>query len=632
LRGFTLHEIRFTLHANMAKDINIHLKTTGADKTKADLDRIAESAKRFGDQVGQAQQPLDQAAQSAKELGDKAAESKQELDQAGQSGQQAGEKTAEGQQKATAATEQTTGKLNVMGRLFNTLKSQVMGFITAFLGIQAVIKIVTYLIEKLERVAELQKDIYEKSLQFAEMGQRLEFQTGTIGKQQFWTQQAIDLQKAGGLQGPEVAQQMLISMDIAFADLGGIKDKAIRDLAKQLGPFVGAAGLGPEEVSKAFEFAGTAGIKPTAEAYKDYFAKLQAGFTASKATNFGQFMEGIQKGGTAYMTMGGTIEGAISTFAAARAVTANEALAATLVEQIARLSGGGYEKPRAAMEKALRIKWSDLSMDERTAAVLEYVRNLPEAKRTQTLVEQGFPQELTTGIGKMVSPEAGKTMEYTRRVVGDATAGKIDDIARSYMESTLGQARQSEATKAGRIVARGPQFASWQRRLDEAKTELEDRLSIGRDRPILDSLEPYLIAFEEMQKELQTPAGEIPESGPARRLWFDIRQEINAMHEWTWSYSLLRRGPRKGYEFSRRLDAQFRLQKPSESPSVVPPAVESPPPSLLWPPPEAQPQSQPGPVGPVSYNYDHRVNHITVFNPVVGMNKQDLRIEPPYLG
>jgi hypothetical protein len=65
--------------------------------------------------------------------------------------------------------------------------------------------------------------------------------------------------------------------------------------------------------------------------------------------------------------------------------------------------------------------------------------------------------------------------------------------------------------------------------------------------------------------------------------------------------------------------------------SAAPPALE-PPPSLLWPPPEASPQSEAGPVGPVSYNYDHRVIHQTIFNPVVGMNKQDLRIEPPYLG
>ena len=124
-----------------------------------------------------------------------------------------------------------------------------------------------------------------------------------------------------------------------------------------------------------------------------------------------------------------------------------------------------------------------------------------------------------------------------------------------------------------------------------------------------------------------TPQGKIPESGPSRRLWFNIQREINFMHEWTWTYYLLRRGPKQGLEFSRRLDAQLNLRRrapsfesPAESPTPIPlpPAFEAPP-------------TDSG-KGPVSYNYDHRVNHITIFNPVVGMNKQDLRIEPPYLG
>jgi hypothetical protein len=80
----------------------------------------------------------------------------------------------------------------------------------------------------------------------------------------------------------------------------------------------------------------------------------------------------------------------------------------------------------------------------------------------------------------------------------------------------------------------------------------------------------------------------------------------------------------------QKWDALTAIGLPTESPTSSP-ALESPP-SLLWPPLEEQPQSQPGPVGPVSYNYDHRVIHQTIFNPVVGMNKQDLRIEPPYLG
>ena len=136
----------------MSKDVNIHLKTTGAEKTRADLDKTGQATKDLGDT------------------------------------------TAKGQQQAAASTEQTTGKLGAMGRVVGSIKSQIVGMVTGFLGLHAVVKLVTYLIGKLERIAELQKQIYEKSLQFAEIGQALEFQTGTIGRQKFWTQQAIDLQ------------------------------------------------------------------------------------------------------------------------------------------------------------------------------------------------------------------------------------------------------------------------------------------------------------------------------------------------------------------------------------------------------------------------------------------------------
>ncbi len=315
----------------MPKDINIHLKTKGAAQTK------------------------------------------QDLDQTGKAGKQVGDKIAEGQKQAASATDQGTKKLDAMGRILTTLKTQVLSFLGAWLGLQVVQKLVTYLIQKLERIQELQKTIYEQSLQFAEVGQALETQTGTLGKQQFWTEEAIALQKAGGLRTPEVAQQMLVSMDIAFKDRGGIKDREIRDLARQIAPFVGAADLGPQEVAQLIKFAGTAGIAPAADAYKDYFAQIVAAYRASESTIFAQFITGVQKGVTPYIAAGGTLAEGLSLYSSAIAVSANEALAATLVEQVSRLSAGGYERPRLAMEEALGLKWSDLTMDQRKTALLDYV-------------------------------------------------------------------------------------------------------------------------------------------------------------------------------------------------------------------------------------------------------------------
>ena len=145
-----------------------------------------------------------------------AAQAKQQLDSIGKSSQRVGQQTTAGQKQAAAATEKTTGKLTGMGRILDTLKTQVMGFVGAFLGIQTVMKLINFLIEKLERIQQLQKSIYEKSLSFMEIGQALEFQTGTVGKQQYWAKQAIELQEAGALK-PGVAGQMLTSLEIGRA-------------------------------------------------------------------------------------------------------------------------------------------------------------------------------------------------------------------------------------------------------------------------------------------------------------------------------------------------------------------------------------------------------------------------------
>jgi hypothetical protein len=521
----------------MAKDINIHIKTSGASQAK------------------------------------------QELDGLGRAGQQFGQQIIEGQNQAGAATDESTKKLSRMGRILDTLATQAKAYILAFVGWKAVKEILDWIIEKLERIARLQNEIYEKSLTFADIGQRIEFQTGTIGQQQYWIEQALKIQKAGALSSPAVAQQMMISADIAFAKQGGIKNQKIIDMLTGLSPFFGAAGLGPEEVSKVFEFAGTAGIAPTTQAYKQYFAQLQAGFTSSKATNFGEFMTGLQKGGTAYMAMGGTLPEAISAFSGARSVMANEALAATLVEQIARLSAGGYEKPRAAIEKGLGVKWSQLSMDQRMAAVLQYVGGIPESQRAQILTAQGFPAEMTTQISKMVTPEAMTTMAATRTAVLAATPAAVEQQTQAYLDSILGKSRQTEADIAAKQIRTGPKFADWQTRLKKAKAEHEILIAKGQDRMLMsDIVEPYVMAIEGLDKDLTTLIGKMPEGERKKRaieLQGRVQESIINMQpgRWLGLGILPAYGIRKYYEKGGAAKKGYQLtQELSELTAEVPAA------------------------------------------------------------
>jgi len=477
------------------KDINIHVKAPGAEQSKQKLDSVAAAGRNIGN------------------------------------------KTAAGQKQAADATKKTSQNLTGMGRILGLLKTQVAGFLAAWLGLQTVIKLVNFLIERLERISQLQKEIYDSSVSLSEVGQALEFQTGTVGKQQFWAGQAGELQKTGGLK-PGVAGKMLTSLDIALSAQGGIKNEQVRQLGKDIAPFIGTAGIGGEEVSKLFEFAGTAGVAPTADSYRQYFAKLQAAYTAGKPVDFGQFMMGLQKGGTAYMAKGGTFEEATSLFIGARAVSSSEALAATSLEQVARIAGGGYEKPRLAMEKGLGVKWSDLSMDQRTSAMLEYVESIPESQRTQTLVKQGFPPELTSVLEKMVTPEAKGATTAARQKVSSATTMLIDEQTQAYLDSILGKKRALDAESQLKDVELGPKIRGWQERLEAARIEFKELEPFGEDRFFIkNTIEPQLMAMEKLLAEVESyePTTEEQEK-KHRNLIFHLGTEVDAMGDWLYTH------------------------------------------------------------------------------------------------
>jgi hypothetical protein len=141
-----------------------------------------------------------------------------------------------------------------------------------------------------------------------ELGQALEFKTGTIGQQQFWAKEILKLQMAGALASPDIAQQVLLAIDRALAEQGGIKSPAVRELAAQLAPFVGAAGLNAREIGSLFDFATTAGVASTQPAYEKFFAQLLAVFRTSKSPDFGSFVVGAHREVSSYMASGGTLE------------------------------------------------------------------------------------------------------------------------------------------------------------------------------------------------------------------------------------------------------------------------------------------------------------------------------------
>lgn len=238
----------------MAKDVNIHVKVAGTEEAIQSFDSLLTAMKEVDREI------------------------------------------IDSQKRTAQATETTTSKFSAMNSMLNYMRGQVLRFIGGWLGLHGVLRLIDYFIERLEKLKKIQEDIYQKSLSLGEISQGLAVQLGQPGKQREWIQQALKLQQAGGLASPEVAAQMLVSMDVAFAKQGGVKTPAGLAAAGQLAPFVGAMQLKPEQVQSLFGLAGQEGIAPTAEAYKQFFGEIYAASQMTKTRDFGQFVSQLSKG------------------------------------------------------------------------------------------------------------------------------------------------------------------------------------------------------------------------------------------------------------------------------------------------------------------------------------------------
>lgn len=448
----------------------------------------------------------------------------QNLKNTGQATEQLGKKTEQAGKKADGANKQLSG----MSRILSNLKTQIIGMGVAWLSWQGLEKILNGIIKKLERIRDLMSSLSEQSLTMLEVGQSLEFQTGTVGQQKAWAQKAAHLQKSGSLRNIGVAGQMMVAGDIAFGAQGGIQNQGVMDMLQSIAPFVGSADLSGQEVSKLFEFAQTANVAATPEAWQEYLSKLQAGFTASKATSFGDFMVGLQKGGTPYIASGGSLEEAVSLFSGARSVTSNEALAGTLLEQVTRLSGGAYEKPRLAMEQAMGVNWSDISTDQRAAALLQYAQRLPDSQRSQFLAEAGFAPELINQLGRLVTPGGLQTIASTRQKITSATPSALAAQTDAYMQSDLGKQYQEGAKENLFAIRMGPKYIPWEQRLQRAKRTFKEKLLEGTDRKtVLDKHEPTVIALQQLIEDLKAGDEYIPMDDPRFGVYTELGGVIN---------------------------------------------------------------------------------------------------------
>jgi hypothetical protein len=277
-------------------------------------------------------------------------------------------------------------------------------------------------------------------------------------------------------------------------------------------PMFGATGVSGAAGAQFIDYAGTAGIAPAM--YQDFYAKVLAGFRSSKSKDFGQFLTGLQSGTTGMILQGASAENAISTYATALSVTKNEASAATLVEQMTRLSSGAYAKPREALEGFGGVAWGDVDADGQFNLLLQYAGNLPENQRVQLLTEAGFSPELAGGLSKIASPDTVATLARTRQSVGGASGAALRQQITAFEGSAVGLDRRLHGAKAEDVLRVQGQIGGWMARLQAAQDRVAEMAVRGEDRVLMpDDVEAHWVAQGRIYDDLEEIARQAAAAG-----------------------------------------------------------------------------------------------------------------------
>lgn len=410
------------------------------------------------------------------------------LKKTGVAGKQAGEQIAHGQKKATDSVEHASKKVSKFSDIVGGLRTAVVGWVAGFAGLAGATKLLDMVAERLTKISNLLKEIHQNNLSLQEIGQQLELQTGTVGKQKFWSKKAGQVQQKGSLSNPNQASQILTALDINYG-LDSGKNKQTMQLAEDIAPLFGASNMGPAEIQQFFSLAKTAGVKPNIQEFQKFYAQTRSAFTKGDANDFGKYLEGLNTGTQGYIQAGAGLEEAAAMYNQALSVyPGNTAAAATLAQNITKLSAGAYEKPRKAIEKNLGVKWDQLSPSEQVDALVEFTNSVPENKRVQYLVEAGFEPGYAKDLVNFSSPNAQAKSKDTAKSVESAKVDDTVEFVEAYKKTPLAASRSIEAEKNIRDVEIGNEYADWNNEVERKKQELEKQIIEGKDKFWVDPL------------------------------------------------------------------------------------------------------------------------------------------------
>jgi len=567
----------------MAKNINIHLKTTGGEQTKQQLNQVADGTRKVGSTADQA-----------------------------------GTKAHKG-----------------MGKFSGAIKSLV-----GAAGIAAVIAVVGRLAKK---VAEFFDTISAKADEAVDRirGLRQGFDDlyEAMGAFDEQSRKRVTEQTLGLLQKTGTPKEIGLPIVNAYT--------------RQFRSLIDAGQLTQEEYDVGLEAMLRYGDVHGKEATPDLITMMRGWGMVTPETQ-GELRRQIASGAAAVGLTDEQMIGALS-----RGMPTIKAMGWTpayAVEAIATIAAGEAGRKRMslpatalqAMMAPLEEKFGEYGLDPSLAEQpqellmqLEKMMDAGKVRRLKAGLEKGTPPEYedveiltllkdiygieaSAGVYKLLTAR-NRQLAEALRVAASAEGAEAERAEWRDYETTQ-EARQATAEAKGDIVSlKAKSDEEYERdvryigkkRLDRLEREEPKRVwyrrkVLGVQPEAMKMYGAYRVWREGLtEKEIQAIVDEY--EGPGSYLMFDAAERQAALVE-RW----------KEMSAQDRYEALTRVR-------VQPPPAEPPPmqrqPETVGPGPALQRSDGP----PVSNHYDHRTMNFSIHNPVAGINKQDLGIEPPYL-
>ncbi len=352
---------------------------------------------------------------------------------------------AKGNDKLNSSAKESQSHFVKMKELVGKLTDSFSNMILAGLGIGALVKTLSLLNEQIQKTLDLTEKASNSLKTPFELGQNMLNQTG-VGTQEGWAKKMLEIQKKSGFKDTSSVEGLLTSMDIQFGSMGGIANPTIMQLTSDIAPTLASMGLSGEEAGAIIALAGQAKVAPTQEAFLNFFGKINQGYSSSQSQNKGRYITGLQKGGTDYMSQGGSLEGAMSYFSGALEMKGgNEMLSSTLLEQMNRVAAGQYKDAQETIESASGLLFENLNMDQRFGLIIRYARTLPENVRVKLLTEIGVPGELATGLNLLASAKASAATNRTYSSMSKVDSSKVADDTVKWQNSSLARTNSVDA-------------------------------------------------------------------------------------------------------------------------------------------------------------------------------------------